>query len=72
MISDQWKLLAAARVAKLTPEQALATIQRINGTGYGYVVEQPEVAKLTGGAVSPSINLHVVRLLARRAGILSS
>lgn len=71
--AEEWKLVAALNVAKLSADDALATIKRINGHGYGYTgIEQPEIKKLTGGTSSPSINLHVMRLLGRRVGLLSS
>jgi hypothetical protein len=70
-VTMQWKRVAAGKIARMSPSDALATIHRINKCGYGYTIEQPEIRALTGGVVSQNINFYVMRLLGKRAGILS-
>lgn len=70
---QQWKRVAAMNVAKLSRAEALAVIHRINANDKhcGYSIEQPEIRALTGGYCSQNINFAVMRLLGKRAGILS-
>lgn len=64
----EWRRRAEAAVANLTPDEAWAIVQRIN---WPQSDDQPDVAKLTGGYVSREITMAVVKMLGKRAGILS-
>jgi hypothetical protein len=72
MPDQSWKRTAAAKVRRLSPEQAQAVLariteetQRTRGT-----IFHADIRELTGGLNSQSINFHVTRLLAKRAGII--
>ena len=65
-IDQRWKRRAAAKVARLSPEQAREMLARI--AAEGYTILHPDIRELTGGYNSQSINGHVTRLLGRRAG----
>jgi hypothetical protein len=59
---------AAQRVLRLTPEQALALVHSIRAEGA--TIFHPAIAEITGGYVSQNINFYVVRLLAKKAGLI--
>lgn len=58
----------AAKIARLTPEQARETLDKIRAEGV--TIFQPTIRELTDGFNSQSLNANVIRRLAERAGIV--
>ena len=67
---DDWKKTAAKNIRKLTPGEALAALARMNAEGS--TIFHKDVRDLTGGYNSQSINFHVIRKLAIKAGIIKA
>jgi len=67
-MDQTWKRTARRNVRKLSPAGAQATIARINAEGT--TIFHADIRALTGGYNSQSINFHVIRLLAKRAGVI--
>jgi hypothetical protein len=65
-IMNTWRRVAGQRIRRLSPEAATAALDAIRAQGL--TVEQPAIRELTGGYCSQSINAHVTRSLAVRAG----
>lgn len=55
----------AAKIARMTPAQAMAAIRAIRSEGV--TIHHPTIKALTGGYVSQSINAAVSRRLAERS-----
>lgn len=58
----------AAKIARMTPEQARAALAAIKAEGV--TIFHPTIRELTGGFCSQSINHQVVQKLAMRAGLI--
>jgi hypothetical protein len=69
-LGPTWKQVAARNINRLTPGEARATVERIGAEGA--TIFHPDVKRITGGFQSQSINFAVVRMLARRAGMVQS
>lgn len=63
------KRSTAARISRLTKEQAQDVLRRVREKGQ--TIDQPAVRELTGGYASQSINAWVVRRVAFKAGLIS-
>jgi len=66
--SSNWKRIVGQRVARLSPEEARATLDAIRAEGI--TIFHPAIRSLTNGLNSQSINGYVTRKLAVRAGLL--
>ena len=67
-VISTWRRVAGQRIRHLTPEQAKAILAAISKRGP--TIFHPEIRELTGGYGSQSINTHVIRKLAARAGMI--
>lgn len=63
-----WRRVMAAKIARLTPEEARARLEMIRADGI--TIFHPAIRKLTGGFNSQTINSIVARRLAGRAGMI--
>lgn len=57
----------AAKIARMSPEEACAALGRIRAEGA--TIFHADIRALTGGYNSQSLNAQVIRRLAERAGI---
>lgn len=62
------KRSAAARISRLTKEQALEVLRRMRERGYS--IDQDAIRELTGGYASQSLNAWVTRKVGIKAGII--
>ena len=69
-----WKQVAAQRVRHLNADEARAILARIRAEDgpRGATIFHADIRALTGGFNSQSINFHVIRLLARKAGMVKA
>jgi hypothetical protein len=67
-IPNTWRRVAGQRIRHLSAEAAKTALDAIRAQGL--TVEQPTIRELTGGYCSQSINAHVTRRLAVRAGLI--
>lgn len=58
----------ASNIARLTPEEARATLERIRAEGP--TIFHEDIRNLTGGLNSQSLNDLVIRRLGERAGLV--
>lgn len=58
----------SARIARMSPERAQEVLAAIRARGV--TIDQPAIREITGGYASQSLNAHVIRKLAARAGII--
>ena len=63
-----WKKMATKNVKKLNASEALDTLKRINTEGS--TIFHADIKALSGGFNSQAINFLVIRMLAKKAGIL--
>lgn len=66
----QWKKNAARAIRKMSAQDAVAAIARINEESrHGQTIIHAEIRALTGGFNSQAINFYILRLLGKKAGI---
>lgn len=68
-----WKRVVGQKVARMTPEEALAMIKAVNARNKlvrGATIFHPELKELTGGFNSQNINFYCMRKLGIRAGLI--
>jgi len=68
---QSWKRRVGQMIRRMDTARAMATLNTIDSeTGRGTTIRSETIANLTGGLNSQSINSHVIRCLATKAGIV--